>query len=176
MTGETLAAGGQQPAEVLRQRLVRWEDPLAALKMAAGMSRDELLAAFAADDFPEPPIASLLDFGVVEVEAGRAVLELRPAEFHCNAIGVIAAGVTATVLDAAMWIAVQAGAEEGTIVSTVNFNMHLLRQLPPTVDGVRAEAEAIHIGRSASAAQARLVDDSGKSYAHATSGLVALSG
>lgn len=176
MAEQTVTRDEEQPPEVRRERLVRWEDPLAALKMAAGMSRDELLAAFTANDFPEPPIASLLDFGVVEVESGRAVLELRPAEFHCNAIGVIAAGVSATVLDAAMWIAVQAGAEEGTIVSTVNFNMHLLRQLPPTIDGVRAEAEAIHIGRSTSAAQARLVDDAGNSYAHATSGLVSLSG
>jgi uncharacterized protein (TIGR00369 family) len=162
--------------EVRRERLVRWEDPLAALQRAAGMSRDELLAAFASDDFPEPPIASMLDFHVVEVQAGRAVLALRPAEFHCNSMGVIAAGVTATVLDAAMWIAVQAGAAEGTLVSTVNFNVHLLRQLPPSLETVRAEAEAIHIGRSTSAAEARLVDDAGKVYAHATSGLVALSG
>ncbi len=54
--------------------------------------------------------------------------------------------------------------------------MHLLRQLPPTVDVVRAEAEAIHIGRSTSAAEGCLVDDAGKVYAHATCGLVALGG
>lgn len=164
------------PGEVIRERLVRWEDPLAALKQAAGMSRDELLAAFASDDFPEPPIASMLDFHVVEVDAGRAVLALHLAEFHCNSMGIVAAGVTATVLDAAMWIAVQAGAPEGTLVNTVSFNMHLLRQLPPTLDVVRVEAQAIHIGRSTSAAEGRLVDEAGKVYAHATSGLVALGG
>ena len=176
MTEKTVTRKEEKAPEVRRERLVRWDDPLAALNQAAGMSRDELLAAFMSDDFPKPPIASLLDFSVVEVEPGRAVLALRPAEFHCNSMGVLAAGVTATVLDAAMWIAVQAGAPEGTLVSTVNFNMHLLRQLPPTIDNVRAEAEAIHIGRSTGAAQAQLVDDTGKSYAHATSGLVSLTG
>lgn len=176
MAEQTVARSEEQPPEVRRERLVRWEDPLAALRMAAGMSPEEIVAAFTSEKFPEPPIAALLDFGVVEVEPGRAVLELRPAEFHCNAIGVIAAGVTATVLDAAMWIAVQAGARAGTMVSTVSFNMQLIRALPPSAEGVRAEAQAIHIGQTTSAAEARLVDGTGETYAHATSGLVALSG
>jgi uncharacterized protein (TIGR00369 family) len=153
---------------------VTWSDPMAALQLAFTMSRDELLAAFTSADFPKPPIAEVLGFDVLEAEPGRVVMGLRPMEYHCNAMGVVAAGVTATVLDAAMWIAVQTNVADNTIVSTVNFNMQLVRQLSMAVGEVRAEARSVHVGRTTSTAEARLVDTNGKLYAHATAGLIAL--
>jgi len=160
--------------DAARTRTVSWTDPMAALQMAFTMTREEFVAAFASDAFPRPPIAELLGFRGVEAEAGRIVMELELGEHLCNGMGIVAAGVTATVLDAAMWAAVQTAAPENTIASTTNVNLHLIRQLPITIGTVRAEATAVHVGRSTGTAEARLVDADGKLYAHATSGLVCI--
>lgn len=157
-----------------RSLYVSWTDPMAALQLAVKMSREELMAAFTSEDFPKPPIAELLGFEVLQAQAGKVVLGLTPQEFHCNAMGIVAAGVTATVLDAAMWIAVQTAVPEMTLTSTVNLNMHLVRQLAPADGPVRATAHAVHAGRSTATAEARLEDVDGKLYAHATAGLLVM--
>jgi len=157
-----------------RSLQVTWTDPMAALQLAVKMSREELMEAFTSEDFPKPPIAELLGFDVLEAQAGRVVLGLTPREFHCNAMGIVAAGVTATILDAAMWIAVQTAVPEMTLTSTVNLNMHLVRQLSPADGPVRAIAHAVHAGRSTATAEARLEDASGKLFAHATAGLLVM--
>jgi uncharacterized protein (TIGR00369 family) len=147
---------------------------MAALQLAATLSPEELLAAFTSEDFPKPPIAELIGFDVLEAQPGKVVLGLTPREYHCNAAGVVAAGVTATVLDAAMWIAVQTAVPNNTLTSTVNLNLHLVRPLAPAVGPVRATAHAVHTGRTTGTAGARLEDASGKLYAHATAGLVVI--
>lgn len=171
-----MAAEPAAHSDVARELHVTWSDPMEALQMAFSMSRDELLAAFTEPDFPKPPIACVLGFDVSKVEPGKVTLSLVPRELHCNSMGVVAAGVTATVLDAAMWIAVQTAAPDGVLVSTVNVNMHLVRQLPMSAGPVSVHAEAVHVGKTTGTAQARLVDAEDKLYAHATSGLVALTG
>jgi len=157
-----------------RSLTVTWSDPMDALRMAVGLSRDQLLAAFTSESFPKPPIASLLGFDVLEAKPGEIVIGLTPKEYHCNAIGVVAAGVTATVLDAAMWLAIQTAVPENTLTSTVNLNLHLVRQLSPASGDVRATAHAVHAGRSTGTAEARVEDESGKLYAHATAGFVVI--
>lgn len=163
-------------AEVATRELhVTWADPLVALQQAAGMSREELLAALASGELPDPPIAEVLGFDVLEVEQGRAVLGLRPQEYHCNPLGVVAGGVAATVMDAAMWLALQSSVPDNTIVSTTNLTVHLVRQLSPAAGDVRVEAQAVHVGRTTGTAESRLMDASGTLYAHATAGFVAFS-
>ncbi len=162
-------------ADPERSLTVTWSDPLAALQLALTMSREELLRTFTSPDFPKPPIAELLGFDVIEVEPGRVLLGFSAKEYHCNAMGVVAAGVTATVLDAAMWIAAQTSVED-RLLSTTSLSLYLVKQLPTSASDLRAEARAVHIGRSTGTAEGRLLDADGKLYAHATSGLIAVGG
>jgi uncharacterized protein (TIGR00369 family) len=159
--------------ETIRALHVTWADPLATLQRAATMSREELLAALLSGELPKPPIAEVIGFDVLEVEPGRAAVLLPTREYHCNPLGVVAGGVAATVMDAAMWIAVQTKVPEDTIVTTTDLNVHLVRQVPPGGGTLRAEARAVHVGWMTGTAEARLVDATGTLYSHATASFVA---
>jgi uncharacterized protein (TIGR00369 family) len=134
------------------------------------MSREEMLIALRSGELSKPPIGELLGFDLVEVEAGRAVFGFHPSEYHYNPVGGVAAGVTATALDAAMWVAVQTSVSDTTIASTVNLTLHFVAALSADVGYVRAEARAVHVGRRTATAEARLIDESGRLYSHATAG------
>jgi uncharacterized protein (TIGR00369 family) len=153
---------------------VTWSDPIAALELALTMSRAEMLAALTSAACPKSPIAELLGFDVLEAKPGRVVLGLLPKEYHCNAVGVVAAGVAAAILDTAMWIAVQTSVSDHTVTSTVDLTMHLVRQLSIAAGEVRAEARTVHVGGTTCIAESRLVDATGTLYAHATAGMIAL--
>jgi uncharacterized protein (TIGR00369 family) len=157
---------------ISRSRNVTWTDPMVALQQAASMSRDELLAALTSGDLPRPPIAHLLDFDVREATPGRSVLVLRPGEYLYNVLGVVAGGVAATVLDAAMWIAMQTSLPEQTIARTVSMNVNLVAPLTTAAGEVLAEGKAVHVGRTTGTAEGWLTDADGKLYAHATAGFV----
>ena len=66
----------------------------------------EFLRAIRDGRLPAPPIARLLGFNLIEVEAGHAVFEIAPGEQHYNPIGVVHGGVAMTLLDSAMGCAV----------------------------------------------------------------------
>jgi uncharacterized protein (TIGR00369 family) len=155
-----------------RSRNVTWTDPMVALQRAAGMGRAELLEALTSGDLPRPPIADLLGFDVREATPGRAVVVLRPGEYHYNFLGVVAGGVAATVLDAAMWIAMQTSLAEPTIAHTVSMNVNLVARLTEAAGEVLAEGRVVHVGRTTGTAEAWLRDGDGKLYAHATSGFL----
>jgi len=164
------AAAAALATDSRRERHVRWADPLATLQRAAEMSREEMLVALTSGELPRPPIAELLGIDAIEASQGHAVFGLRPSECHSNPLGSVAAGVTATVLDAAMWLAVQTRVPDSTIVSTVALTQHLVRALPTAAGYVRAQATAVHVGARTATAEARLIDDDGKLYCHATAG------
>ena len=101
----------------VRTRQVTWTDPMVALQRFVGMSREEFLAEFTSGGIPKPPIGELLGFEVLEAEPGRAVLAFPTAEYLCNPFGVVAGGVAATIMDAAMWVAFQTSLPGQTLVT-----------------------------------------------------------
>src|SRR3954463_8695289 len=82
-----------------RTRTIEWEDPVAGALRGRGMSGLEYMRGNVAGEIPPPPIASPLGFGLAQVDEGRAVFTLHPAEFHYNPIGMVHGGVGATLLD-----------------------------------------------------------------------------
>ncbi|WP_329082789.1 MULTISPECIES: PaaI family thioesterase [unclassified Streptosporangium] len=165
MTDRSVPAGTGDDTRTLE---VSWADPRAVALRASQLSRDELLKSMVSGALPNPPIAQLLNFRVVEAEVGRVVVELVPDERHENVIGLVAGGVAASCLDAAMWIAVQSSLVDGSMVSTVNMNLHFIRRLSRESGPVRAVARTLHMGRSTATAESWLEDASGRRYAHAT--------
>lgn len=51
-------------------------------------------------------IWSLVDFHLSEIDSGRAVIEIEPAEYHYNRFGIVQGGLRCSILDAALGCAV----------------------------------------------------------------------
>jgi uncharacterized protein (TIGR00369 family) len=155
---------------------VTWADPAETLKRAMAIPPESLLDAAVSGELPMAPVGVVLGFGVERAEKGSVAMRFDPQEQHCNLLGVVAGGVTAAVLDAAMWLAVQGTSPQGPFFSTSDLNLHFIRPLRAGAGVVFAEADAIHVGRTTATAEARLVGEDGTLYAHATTGLVVTTG
>jgi uncharacterized protein (TIGR00369 family) len=152
-----------------RSRTITWQDPLESFAAAASMSGLEYLQAIGAGRLPKPPIAELLGFDGIEVDEGRAVFRVVPAEYHYNPIGVVHGGLAMTLLDSAMGCAVQttlpAGVGYTTLESKVNFARAITRDTGP----VRCEATVVHPGRTVATAEGRVIaEETRKLLAHGT--------
>lgn len=156
---------------VRRERVIHWEDPMAALREAERrrMSGIEFLRAICAGELPRPPIFALMGMTLATVEEGRVVFTVEPAEYHYNPIGVVHGGLAATLLDSAIGCAVQTLAPAGMAYTTVELKVNYVRPLRSGMGVVAGEGTVLHFGRQIALAEARLVGPDGKLYAHATS-------
>jgi uncharacterized protein (TIGR00369 family) len=157
-----------------RTRTISWKDPLQAARAGRKMSGIDFLRAIAAGHVPPPPIVVLMGMGFVEVEEGRAVFSVEPAEYHYNPIGVVHGGLAATLLDSAMGCAVQSMLPAGTGYTTLEIKVNLVRALTVETGEVRAEGKVIHMGGRIATAEGKVVDSSGKLYAHGTTTCIIL--
>ena len=151
-----------------RSRTFAWSDPMPGAAAARSMAGIDYLRGMMRGEYPVPPMASLMDFTLTDVEPGRVVVEVRPGEQHYNPIGVVHAGMAATVLDTAMACAVHSTLGPGTGYATIEFKINLVRPITTDVGRLRAVAEVVHGGSRVATAEARLLDDAGALYAHAT--------
>lgn len=158
-----------------RTLTVTWQDPLPLAQAARTMSGLEFLRAVRDGRLPPAPIQELLGMKLAEVDEGRVVWELVPAEQHYNPIGVAHAGIAATLLDSAMACAVHSTLAQGKGYTTLEFKINLVRALTLKTGPIRAIARVVHGGRSTATAEGRLEDASGALYAHATTTCIILS-
>jgi uncharacterized protein (TIGR00369 family) len=156
-----------------RTRAFAWTDPTAIAERARRQGGLEFLRSIAGRDVAQAaPVAECLGFQLVEVEEGRVVFELAPAEWHYNPLGTVHGGVIATLCDSAAGAAVHSTLPMGCMYTTLEIKVAFLRALTSSRGGpdrVRCEGLVLARGRRVSTAEARLVDASGKLYAHATS-------
>ena len=155
-------------SEKERRVTISWEDPRPLAEAGRGMSGFEFLQKIVAGELPQPPLASLMDFQIVELAEGRAVFAVDPAEYHYNPIGVVHGGLAATLLDSAMGCAVHSMLPAGTGYTTLELKVNFIRAMTAETGRVRAEGKLIHLGARTATAEGRVIDESGKLYAHAT--------
>ena len=160
-----------------RTRTFEWDDPSLSADAAQRMSGLEFLRAIVAGILPPPPIANLIGSSLAEVEFGRAVFELEPAEWQYNPIGVVHGGVAATLLDSAMGCAVQSTLTAGVGYTTTDLQVRYVRAMGTDTGPVRAEGTVVHAGRRLVTAQGQIIiaTNSGKLIAHATTACMVLS-
>jgi uncharacterized protein (TIGR00369 family) len=159
----------------VRTRSFGWEDPAAAALDGAGLSGLQYMSAIADGTRPAPPIAQLLDFTVVEVDDGRAVFAMEPAEWMYNPIGCVHGGIAATLLDSCMGCAVHTTLEPGAAYTTADLQVRYIRAMSATTGRVLAEGRVVHRGRRTATAEGRLFVEADESLiAHGTSGCVIL--
>ena len=71
------------------------------------MSGLEFVQGLASGALPLNTIARTLGYDVAEAESGRVVITLVPTSAHLNPAGTVHGGLTATLLDSCMGLAVQ---------------------------------------------------------------------
>jgi uncharacterized protein (TIGR00369 family) len=155
-------------AAVGRTRTVSWEDPAPGTEAARKMSGLDYLRAMMRGELPAPPMAALMGFGFVEVDEGRVVFDCVPAEYHYNPIGAVHGGFACTLFDSAMGCAVHTQLPAGAGYTTIELKVNLLRPITVETGRLLCEGETIHVGGRIATAEARLRDESGRLYGHAT--------
>jgi uncharacterized protein (TIGR00369 family) len=151
-----------------RTRTFSWDDPRAGLERALAMSGREMLRAMAAGELPKPPIGALMDFKRFEVADNHVAIALDPAEFHYNPVGTAHGGLAATLLDAAMWCAIQAELDKGRFCQTLDIAVNYVRPIAAETGEVVATGRVIHLGSRVATADGRVTDRGGQLYAHST--------
>jgi uncharacterized protein (TIGR00369 family) len=141
---------------------------IARPEQVAGKTGLEVLSAVLRGELPYPPIASTLDFLLIEVGEGRAVFQGTPGAAHLNPLGTIHGGWYATLLDSALGCAVHTMLPAGRGYTTAELSVTLVRAIGAKAPRVRAEGKVIHCGRQLATAEARLYGPDGTLYAHGT--------
>jgi uncharacterized protein (TIGR00369 family) len=161
---------------VMRRRTFEWEEPGRIAEAGAEHSGLEVMRAIVDGELPAPPIARLLDMNLVEVEHGRAVFELEPAEWMYNPLGSVHGGIAATILDSCLGCAVHTTLARGVGFTTTDLQVRYVRALREGDGRVLAEGRVVHRGSRTATAEGRmyLAGDEDRLLAHATTGCVIL--
>ena len=91
-----------------------------------------------------------------------------PTADHLNPAGTVHGGLTATLLDSCMGLAVQSTLEKDMSQTTLEFKISLLRPITPETGQIRAEGLVLSRGRRIGTAEGRLTDSEGRLLAHGT--------
>lgn len=134
----------------------------------------EFLRSIISGELPAPPIAVTLGFRLAEADPGRVVFVVQPAEYHYNPIGVVHGGLAATLLDSSMSCAVQSALPAGVGYTTLEIKVNFIRPITLGVGELRCEGTVIHGGSRTATAEGRLIDQTGKLYAHGTTTCIIL--
>ena len=149
-----------------RARTVTWEDPRLGRRDAASVSGLDHLRAVLEGKAPLPPAARLLGYRPREVERGRTVFELEPAECHYNPFATVHGGIVATLLDTAMTAAVLSALEAGAACATLEMKVNFVRAVTAETGLLSCEGKVVHLGARIATAEGRVVDGRGQLCAH----------
>jgi uncharacterized protein (TIGR00369 family) len=132
------------------------------------MSGLEFVHGLASGALPLNTIAQTLGYDVAEAESGRVVVTLVPTGAHLNPAGTVHGGLTATLLDSCMGLAIQSTLDRGVSQTTLEFKISLVRPITPETGEVKAEGKVLSCGRRVGTAEGRVVDGKGRLLAHGT--------
>lgn len=153
--------------EPSRIRTVTWEDPRISARDATSISGFDYLCSIKEGRIKPPPVAVLLGYRLSEVEIGRVVFELEPAEYHYNPLASVHGGIATTLLDSAMTAAIISTLPIGITCSTIEMKVNFVRPITSKTGLVRSEGKIVHAGNRISTAEGKLIGNQGKLYAHA---------
>jgi uncharacterized protein (TIGR00369 family) len=116
-----------------------------------------------------PPAVALLGMSLDEVERGRTVFSLVADELHENPMGTMHGGIVATLVDTAMGCAISSLLPADASFTTLELSTQFVRAITSATGRVQAEGRVVHRGGRVATTEARVYDDAGVLYAHATS-------
>src|SRR4029453_1428110 len=101
----------------------------------------------------------VLGMELEELDEGRVVFGLTPADAHTNPMGMVHGGIAATLLDSAMGCAVHSTLGPGLGFTTLELHVHYTRGVAPGSGRLRAEGTVVHRGRRVATAEGRVTDE-----------------
>lgn len=132
------------------------------------MSGLEFVKGLASGTLPLNTFAQTLAYDVVEAENGCVAISVDPTAAHLNPWGTVHGGLTATLLDSCMGLAIQSTLERGFGSTTLEFKISLVRAITLETGQIRAEGKVLNCGRRVGTAEGRVTDTSGRLLAHGT--------
>jgi len=117
---------------------------------------------------PLNTMAETLGYNITEVESGRVVVTAVPNDTHLNPAGGVHGGLSATLLDSCMGLAVLSKLEKGIGQTTLEFKISLVRPITPQTGLIRTEGIVLACGRRVGTAEDRVTDANGRLLAHGT--------
>jgi uncharacterized protein (TIGR00369 family) len=132
------------------------------------MSGLEFVRGLVDGTLPLNTMAETLGYDVNEAVRGRVVVTSTPTDRHLNPFGTVHGGLTATLLDSCMGLAVLSCLEKGVSQTTLEFKISLLRSIAPETGLIRAEGVVLNCGRRVGTAEGRVTDSQGRLLAHGT--------
>lgn len=139
--------------------------PLEEAKRISGL---ELIQGLIAGRFPAPPIMRALDFTLDSAEHGVAIFSGEGKFDHYNPLGTVHGGWIATLLDSCMGCAMHTTLKPGQGYTSLEIKVNFVRPVLDTTGRLKAEGRVIHAGSRTGTAEGKLIDASGKLYAHGT--------
>jgi uncharacterized protein (TIGR00369 family) len=149
---------------------------LPAPEEAAGRTGKQMLQAIIDGELPQPPIAQILTFWLIEVGDGFAAFEGEPGPHLLNPMGGVHGGWALTLIDSATGCAGMSLLSAGSGFATIETKANFSRPITKDTGRVRAEARVVAQGRQIISAGARVLSADGKVLAHGTSTLMVLAG
>jgi uncharacterized protein (TIGR00369 family) len=172
MTAEMVDTDSQADWGRQRSRTVTWHEPGPATAKGMTMAGIDYLRAMANGDLPQPPIAGLLQFDLVEVEPGRAVFTCVPDESAYNPIGAIHGGLICTLLDSVTGCAVHTTLPQGKGYTSVEIKVNYLKAVRLNSGLLTATGTVVKAGSRVGFSEGVVTDESGAVVATATSTLL----
>ena len=121
------------------------------------------------DKFPKPPIAKLLGWTLVSVdaEAGEIEIAFNGSADFLNPAGFIQGGILCAMMDDAMGPAAYVASGGERMTSSIDIHTHFLR--PVAAGRITVKARATRMGSKVGFLEAQLFDAAGRLCARATS-------
>jgi uncharacterized protein (TIGR00369 family) len=123
---------------------------------------------------PPAPVAELIGFKLIEVEAGRAVVHLEASARHANPMGTLHGGILCDIADAAMGIAYASTLNEGESFTTLELKINFLK--PVWNSRLVATGKVVKRGKTVGMTECDVVDEKGSLVARSSSTCMTLSG
>lgn len=105
--------------------------------------------------FPAPPIGASMGFRLTGIDDGRAEFRGTPTQAFTNPMGTLHGGWYGAILDSAMGCAVMTKVPKGSVYTTLEFKVNLIRGIPLGQE-VICKGWTDHAGRSTSVASAEI--------------------
>ena len=149
-------------------RHAKTPEELLSLAEMLDLSGLEFMQGILDGTLPGPPIGKTLGYRLHAVEAGRVVFRGTPEFDFTNPMGTVHGGWYGTLLDSAMACAVMTKVPRGSVYTTLEYKVNLIRSIPLGVE-IDAIGTINHTGRSTAVAQGEIrgVED-GRLYATGT--------
>jgi uncharacterized protein (TIGR00369 family) len=134
----------------------------------ASMSGIDFLRKMFAGEMPHATMMQQVGLTGGSAEPGFVLFRAIPGPQHYNPVGSVHGGFTATLLDSAMGCAVHSMLPAGTLYTSLEFKISLIRPVTKDLGEVRAEGRVLNVGRRVGTADGKLLDAKGRLLAHGT--------